>query len=204
LEFLTISSSSEGLYKAKGSKFLAFAFPVSSEEEVKEKLDFLRKKYFDARHHCYAYRLGANGERYRANDDGEPANSAGKPVLGQLVARNLTNVLVVVVRYFGGILLGVGGLAQAYKQAAADALDHAEIITGAVTETWLLTFAYADMNLVLKVLKDMNLKYDHPDFNLNNGSFNEINCTMYVQGRQELFAQMKKRLVHVELKKVSF
>ena len=194
MEFLTISSVSEGVYKAKGSKFLAFAYPVSSEEEVKEKVDFLRKKYFDARHHCYAYRLGVSGERYRANDDGEPANSAGKPILGQLIARNLTNVLVVVVRYFGGILLGVGGLAQAYKQAAADALAYAEIITDVVTETWQLTFAHSDMNLVLKVVKDMNLKYFDQDFRINSETPDEVNCTMTVLVRKNLSAQMKKRL----------
>ena len=189
MEFLTISSASEGLYKAKGSKFLAFACPVSSEEEVKEKVDFLRKKYFDARHHCYAYRLGVNGERYRANDDGEPSNSAGKPILGQLVARNLTNVLVVVVRYFGGVLLGVGGLVQAYKQATADALAHAEIITDVLTETWQLTFAYEDMNLVLKVLKDMNLDCYEQVFNLT--------CSMKVNVPKNLSEQMKKRLEHI-------
>ena len=190
MEFLTIASASEGLYKEKGSKFIAFAYPVKSEEEVKEKLDFLRKKYFDARHHCFAYRLGANSERYRANDDGEPANSAGKPILGQLIARNLTNILVVVVRYFGGILLGVGGLAQAYKQAAADALDHAEIITEAVTETWSLTFDFADMNLVLKVVKNMNLECFAQHFDLT--------CSMKVKIQTNLTIQMKKRLEHIE------
>jgi uncharacterized YigZ family protein len=193
--FLTISSASEGLYKEKGSKFLAFAYPVSSEEEVKEKLDVLRKKYFDARHHCYAYRLGAGGERYRANDDGEPANSAGKPILGQLIAHGVTNVLVVVVRYFGGILLGVGGLVQAYKQAAADALSHAKIVTDVLTETWRLAFAYSDMNAVLKIVKDMNLKCSDQDFNMN--------CTMNVQVQQNLSEQLKKRLEQVESLKLS-
>ena len=140
--FLTIAAESQGIYKDKGSKFMAFAYPVNSEEAVKEKVDFLRKKYFDARHHCYAYRLGANGERYRVHDDGEPANSAGKPILGQLTARGVSNVLVVVVRYFGGTLLGVGGLIQAYKHAAADALANAEIVADALTVTCQLTFAY--------------------------------------------------------------
>ena len=195
MEFLTISSLSEGLYKSKGSKFQAFAYPVSSEEEVKEKIDFLRKKYFDARHHCYAYRLGADGERYRASDDGEPANTAGKPILGQLIARNLTNILVVVVRYFGGILLGVGGLVQAYKKAAADALDHAKIVTDVVTETWQLTFAYADMNLVLKVVKDMNLECYDQDFNLT--------CSMKVMVQKNMSELMKKRLGHVASLKLS-
>jgi len=190
LNFLTISSESTGVYKEKGSKFLAFAYPVKTEEEVKEKLDFLRKKYFDARHHCYAYRLGAGGERYRASDDGEPANSAGKPILGQLMAHGVTNVLVVVVRYFGGILLGVGGLVHAYKQAAADALAHAETVTEMLTETWHLTFAYADLNPVLKVVKDMNLECFEQDFNLN--------CSMKVKVQKNLSEQLKKRLEQVE------
>ena len=188
--FLTIASESTGVYKDKGSKFLAFAYPVSREDEVKEKVDFLRRKYFEARHHCYAYRLGADGERCRANDDGEPANSAGKPILGQLVARGVTNVLVVVVRYFGGILLGVGGLTQAYKQATADALATAEIVTDVVTETWQLTFAYQDMNRVLKVVKDMNIECYGQDFNLI--------CAMNVKVRKSHAEEMKKRLESVE------
>ncbi len=192
--FLTIASASEGIYKDKGSKFLAFAYPVSNEEEVKEKVDSLRKKYFDARHHCYAYRLGSDGERYRANDDGEPANSAGKPILGQLVSYGVTNVLVVVVRYFGGILLGVGGLVQAYKQATADALANAEIVTDVVTEIYKFTFDYPDMNLVLKVVKDMNLECYGQDFNLS--------CTMNVKVRKSLAEQMKKRLELVESLKI--
>ena len=194
MEFLTISSESTGVYKDRGSKFLAFACPVKTEEEVKEKLDFLRKKYFDARHHCYAYRLGAGGEYYRASDDGEPANTAGKPILGQLMAHGVTNVLVVVVRYFGGILLGTGGLAQAYKQAAADALARAEMVTEAVTETYRLSFAYPDLNHVLKVVKEMNLEYYEQDFNLN--------CTMKVKIRKSLSGQMKKRLEQVESLKI--
>ena len=194
MEFLTIASASEGVYKDKGSKFLAFAYPVGSEEEVKVKVDFLRKKYFDARHHCYAYRLGADGERYRANDDGEPANSAGKPILGQLMAHGLTNVLVVVVRYFGGILLGVGGLMQAYRQATADVLANAQIVKDVLTETRQLTFSYPDMNRVLKVVKDMNLEYFGQDFNLH--------CTLNVKVRKNRVEEMKKRLEAVETLKI--
>ena len=192
--FLTIASESEGLYREKGSKFLSFAYPVNSEEAVKEKIDFLRKKYFDARHHCYAYRLGADGGRYRANDDGEPANSAGKPIFGQLTARGLTNVLVVVVRYFGGILLGVGGLVQAYKQAAADALSNAQIITDVITETHRLTFDYTNLNRVLKITKEMNLECSGQDFNLKNETSDVINCSMIVQIRKSQIEQMKKQL----------
>ena len=194
--FMTIASESTGLYRDKGSKFLSFAYPVSNEDEVKEKIDFLRKKFFDARHHCYAYRLGANGERYRANDDGEPANSAGKPILGQLMAYGVTNVLVVVVRYFGGILLGVGGLAQAYKQAAADALSNAKTVTDAVTENYRLTFDYTNMNRVLKVVKEMNLEY----YNLNSDAI----CTVIVKLRETQAGQMKKRLEMVAVVSDSF
>ena len=200
--FLTIASESQGLYKDKGSKFFAFAYPVHSEEEVKEKVDFLQKKYFDARHHCYAYRLGVDGERYRANDDGEPANSAGKPILGQLVARGVTNVLVVVVRYFGGILLGTNGLVQAYKQATADALANAQIVTDAVTETYRLTFDYQDMNRVLKVMKDMNLKCCRQNFDLN-GEALEVICAMNVKLRKSQTCQMRRRLEPVDSLKIS-
>ena len=194
MEFLTILNESQGIYKEKGSKFLAFAYPVRTEEEVKEKIDFLRKKYYDARHHCYAYRLGADGERYRAHDDGEPANTAGKPILGQLMSRGVSNVLVVVVRYFGGILLGTGGLAQAYKQATADALSNAEIVKDAVTETYQITFDYQDMNRALKVVKDMKLQY----YNLTD----ENNCTMTVKVRKSQVCEMKKRLEAVESLKI--
>ena len=193
--FLTIASVSEGIYKDRGSKFLAFAYPVVNEEEVKKKVDFLRKKYFDARHHCFAYRFGADGQQYRANDDGEPANSAGKPILGQLIAHGVTNVLVVVVRYFGGILLGVGGLVQAYKQAAISALSNAEIVTDVVTETYTFSFDYPDMNQVLKVMKDMNLDCYGQDFNLT--------CVMNVKVRKSLSAQMKKRLETIESLKIN-
>jgi uncharacterized YigZ family protein len=150
----------------------------------------LRRKYFDARHHCYAYRLGATGEQYRAVDDGEPANSAGKPILGQLTAYNVTNVLVVVVRYFGGTLLGVGGLMQAYRHATADALANAGIITGAVTGTYQISFSYPTMNQVLKVVKDMDLECYAQNFDLT--------CTMNVKVRKSLVEQLRKRLEHVE------
>jgi len=185
--FLTISAKSEAVFKEKGSKFLAFAFPVGSEEDVKEKLDLLRKKYFDASHHCYAYRLGVNGEQYRANDDGEPANSAGKPILGQLISCNVTNVLVVVVRYFGGTLLGVGGLVKAYKQATAAALAAAEIVTETVTETYQLKFDYNAIGQVLKVVEDMSL----------DKSFND-DFSMTVKVRKSRSEEMKKRLKTID------
>jgi uncharacterized YigZ family protein len=188
--FLTIAAASKGLYKDKGSKFMAFAYPVNAEDEIREKVDALRKKYFDARHHCFAWRLGANGEHYRVNDDGEPSNSAGKPILGQIISCELTNVLVVVVRYFGGVLLGVGGLMHAYKQATFDALSHAEIVSGIITESYLFTFDYSDMNRILKVVKDMDLECTEQHFNLN--------CSMRVKVRKNLSASLLQKLERVE------
>lgn len=196
--FITIASETQGLYREKGSKFLSFAYPVQNEEEVKEKVDMLRKKYFDARHHCYAYRLGADGERYRANDDGEPVHSAGKPILGQLIARGVTNVLVVVVRYFGGILLGTGGLVQAYKLATVHALENAEIITDVVKEFYRLTFDYKDMNRALKILKDLDVDCFKQDFSMYDEAPDHFNCIMNVKVRKSKADQMKKRLESVE------
>ena len=126
--YKTIASTSEGIYKEKGSKFLAFAIPVVSEAEIKEHIDKIKKEYYDARHHCYAYILGADKATYRINDDGEPSGTAGRPIHGQLLSKDLTNTLVVVVRYFGGIKLGVSGLITAYKAATKDALDNAVVI----------------------------------------------------------------------------
>ena len=156
--YLSISGESEGLYKEKGSKFLAFAFPVGSEEEVREKLEMLRKTYYDARHHCYAYRLGNDGEKSRANDDGEPGHSAGDPILGQIKSRELTNALVVVIRYFGGTKLGVSGLINAYKTAAAEALELNTIVTHDITHLIRFSFPYEEMNTVMKLCKDLDLK----------------------------------------------
>ena len=184
--FFTIASPAEGIFRERGSKFIAFAYPVCSEASVKEKLSFLRKKYFDANHHCYAWRLGVDGGQHRANDDGEPANTAGKPILGQLIAYKLTNVLLVVVRYFGGTLLGTGGLTQAYKRAAATVLDNTQIVQEVVAETYKLTFDYADLNKALKFVKDMNLECVQQDINLD--------CAMTVKVRKSKVEEMKKRL----------
>ncbi|MBD8487214.1 YigZ family protein [Echinicola sp. CAU 1574] len=162
--FLTLKTDSEGLYKEKGSKFLAFAYPVSDEYEVKEKLEALKKKYYDARHHCYAYILGKDQDIFRSNDDGEPNHSAGDPILGQIRSNNLSNVLIVVIRYFGGTKLGVGGLITAYKTAAAEAIEANEIITDIVTKTLKFQFEYLDMNDVMKLIKDYDLQIKKQDF----------------------------------------
>ncbi len=162
--FLTIANQSEGLYKEKGSKFIAIAFPVESVDAVKERLEELRKEYYDARHHCYAYVLGHAGDETRANDDGEPNHSAGDPILGQIKSRELTNTLVVVIRYFGGTKLGVSGLIHAYKTAAAEALDANKILKKDITEHITLRFPYDEMNEVMKLVKDLDLKIKGQDY----------------------------------------
>jgi len=154
--YKTIISEAEGLYKEKGSKFLSFAMPVSTAEQAKEIVKEYRKKYYDARHVCYAYMIGAERTDFRANDDGEPSGTAGRPILGQINSRELTNVLVIVIRYFGGILLGTGGLVVAYKEATADALDRTEIIEKTVDIRISISFDYVLMNDVMRVIKDVN------------------------------------------------
>lgn len=180
--YRTIKSPSEGLYKEKGSKFLAFAFPVRTPEEVKAHLDQLKKNYFDARHHCYAYILGANKESWRANDDGEPSGTGGRPIHGQLMSADLTDTLIVVVRYFGGILLGASGLANAYKSAARDAIEHAEIIEKTIDVRYRLHFEYALMNDVMRVLKEYSLTPKNQDFNLD--------CRLDIEVRQSLSVRL--------------
>ncbi len=155
-EFNTITATSEGYYTEKRSKFLAFAHHVETQEEVKQLLTDYRKKYYDARHVCYAYMLGAERTDYRANDDGEPSSTAGKPILGQINANGLTDILVVVVRYYGGVNLGTSGLIVAYREAAADALAQATIVTRQVEEEVCYTFSYPQMNDVMRIVKDMN------------------------------------------------
>lgn len=155
-EYRTIATTSEGYYTEKRSKFLAFAHPVETVDEVKELLAGYRKKYYDARHVCYAYMLGADRKEYRANDDGEPSSTAGKPILGQINSNELTNILIVVVRYYGGVNLGTSGLIVAYREAAADAIAHATIETRQVEEIVTYTFAYPQMNEVMRIVKEMN------------------------------------------------
>lgn len=150
--------SEEVLYKEKNSKFFGYAFPVTTEEEVKEILEKLRKDHFSARHWCYAYQIGIEKIQYRANDDGEPNNSAGMPIYGQIQSFDITNVLIVVVRYFGGVKLGVGGLITAYKTAAQMALESAEIIEKTIDIHFLICFGYANMNKVMRIIKEKNLQ----------------------------------------------
>lgn len=155
--YSSIVSRSEGLFKDNGSRFIALAYPVETEEDVKAIVDGLKKEYHDARHHCYAYRLGLDGERWRANDDGEPSGSAGRQILGQIDSAGLSDILVVVVRYFGGIKLGIPGLIRAYKTSTADALDQAEKVEKVAGKDYLVEFPYLSMNAVMKVAKDLAL-----------------------------------------------
>ncbi len=154
-EFKTIKNTSEGFYSEKRSKFLAFAHHVETLDEIKELLALYRKKYYDARHVCYAYMLGAAREDFRANDDGEPSSTAGKPILGQINSNELTDVLIVVVRYYGGVNLGTSGLIVAYREAAADAIAHAEVEMRQVEEHITYDFPYVMMNDVMRIVKDM-------------------------------------------------
>ena len=151
-------ASEEVLLKEKNSKFFGYAFPVTSEEDVKEILERLRKEHFSARHWCYAYQIGTEKIQYRANDDGEPNNSAGMPIYGQIQSFEVTNVLVVVVRYFGGVKLGVGGLISAYKTAAQMALENATIVEKTINKHFIISFGYAHMNKVMRIIKEKNLQ----------------------------------------------
>ena len=155
-EYKTIVTTSEGYYTEKRSKFLAFAHHVQTVDEVKDIIAQYRKKYYDARHVCYAYMLGAERTEFRANDDGEPSSTAGKPILGQINSNELTDILIVVVRYYGGVNLGTSGLIIAYREAAADAISHATIETRQVEEIVKYSFAYPQMNDVMRIVKDMN------------------------------------------------
>lgn len=166
-KYFTINKAVESIYKEKGSKFLSFLYPVTSVDEVKEILTQLKKKYYDATHHCYAYIIGADKEQFRMNDDGEPSSTAGKPIHGQLQSNDLTNVLLVVVRYFGGTKLGVSGLIKAYKESSAECIAQAEIIEKQVKNKYNVYFAYEDMNLVMNILKQNNAEQKQQIFDLN-------------------------------------
>ena len=156
--YRTIAKESEGLYKEKGSRFIALAYPVRTEEEVKQHVAEVKKKYYDARHHCYAYILGPNKDAYRQNDDGEPSGTAGRPIHGQLLSNDLTDTLIIVIRYFGGIKLGVSGLINAYKTAAKDALDNNTIVERFVEENYEIHFPPLGMNKVMQLLKRDTVK----------------------------------------------
>ncbi len=186
-EYKTITEViGEGFYSEKRSKFLAFAHHVETIDEIKDILASYRKKYYDARHVCYAYVLGADKADFRANDDGEPSSTAGKPILGQINSYDLTNVLVIVVRYYGGVNLGTGGLIVAYRTAAADALDHATIETRLVEEVITYSFPYPMMNAVMRVIKEMQPRIVSQAF--------DNTCSISMSIRQEMAPILRDRL----------
>lgn len=190
-EFKTISSIGEGFYSEKRSKFLAFAHHVESVDDVKELLAHYRKKYYDARHVCYAYMLGAGRADFRANDDGEPSSTAGKPILGQINSHELTDILIVVVRYYGGVNLGTSGLIVAYREAAADAIAHAEIVVRQVEEVVCFDFPYVMMNDVMRIVKDMQPRILSQTY--------DNTCQIRLAIRQSEAQQLREKL-----KKLSF
>ncbi len=173
--YKSISKESTGLYKEKGSKFLSFAFPVESEDDIKRIQQELKKKYYDARHHVFAWKLGISEDNYRASDDGEPSNSSGPPVLGQIRSFELSDILIIVVRYFGGTKLGVPGLINAYKTAAKEAIENNKIITKIITQTYRISFSYPDMNIVMRKLKENQFEAKNTVF--------ENDCTLNIHVR---------------------
>lgn len=190
--YKSISTLSAGIYKDSGSKFLSFAYPVENEEEIKTIINSVKKEYFDATHHCYAYRLGLKGEPWRMNDDGEPSSTAGRPIYGQLLSYNLSDILVVVVRYFGGTKLGVPGLIKAYKTATADALSKASIIDKVVKEQMKISFDYENMNTVMRILKDFSIVPYNQEY--------DNSCSITVDVRLRDIDSFKKKLEETILK----
>lgn len=188
--YRTISDLSEGYYTEKRSRFLSFALPARTPDEVKTQLDIYRKKYYDARHVCWAYMLGPDRTTFRANDDGEPSSTAGKPILGQINSNNLTDILIIVVRYFGGIELGTSGLIVAYRTAAAEAIAAARIEERTIDETITITFEYPHLNSVMRIVKE-----DKPD--VLTQSF-ELTCEMTLRIRQSRMDALKSRLLKVD------
>jgi uncharacterized YigZ family protein len=194
--YLTISQPTQGTFKEKGSKFLAFSYPVVNEKEVKAILEMLKKKYFDARHHCYAYRLGADKLTYRVNDDGEPSGTAGKPILGQITSKDLTNILIVVVRYFGGTLLGTGGLINAYRTASADALSNAFVVQKFVYAIYEIEYDYEHMNKVMKILKDFHI-------DIADQIFDSI-CRIKLKIKLSIIDSVLEKLATIEKLKINY
>ena len=188
--FTTIAGETGAVFTEKRSKFIAAALPVRTVEEVKAHLETFQKKYYDARHVCYAYMLGAERKDFRANDNGEPSGTAGKPILGQINSRGLTDVLVVVVRYFGGIKLGTGGLIVAYRTAAAMALDEAETVEKTVDETVTVAFEYPFMNDVMRIVKEESPEIVEQSY--------DTDCLMTLRIRRSAMPRLKTRLSKVE------
>ena len=189
-EYLTIKGRATGIFKDRGSKFIAIASPAESVDEAMSVIDDIRKEYHDARHHCYAYMIGNDGENWRVNDDGEPSGSAGNPILGQIKSFGIANVVIVVVRYFGGTLLGVGGLVNAYRSASREALSNAVIITRLIEEKYLVEFPYLQMNSVMKLFKEENISQTDQRF--------EIDCSLVITIRKTIEERIINKLESME------
>jgi uncharacterized YigZ family protein len=184
--FKSLEKPAEGMFRDRNSRFLAFGFPVNTTAEINALIAGIKKKYHDARHHCFAYRIGYTKDIFRVNDDGEPGGTAGKPIYGQLLSHDLTNVLVIVVRYFGGTLLGTSGLINAYKSATIDMLSKAIVVTRFVEDHYRISFAYEKLNAVMKILKEENLIPILPEF--------KIQCVMEIAIRKSLSNKVVTRL----------
>ena len=194
--YTTIKSPSQGIYKEKGSRFTAFTFPLTSAEEVKPIVDKIRKENHDAKHHCYAYMIGLERNIWRYNDDGEPSGTAGRPILGQINSFGLTNVLIVVSRHFGGTLLGVSGLINAYKTAAASAIENSEIIERTLQDFYKVTFSYVAINDVMKILKEENVSQSDQLFDLD--------CSIKINFRASSKERILNRLSRIEGLKLEY
>jgi uncharacterized YigZ family protein len=193
--YKTISAGAEGYITEQRSKFISYALPVQTPEEAKEKIDAFRKQYYDARHVCWAYMLGAERVQFRANDDGEPSSTAGKPILGVINSNGLTDILIVVVRYFGGVKLGTGGLIVAYRAAARDAVTHAEIVEKTVDEDITISFEYPFLNGVMKIVKDGNPRIISQKF--------DMNCEMTLRIEKSEAGRLREKLLKVESLKIN-
>ena len=189
--YRSIAAPSKGIYKELGSKFLALAYPVETEEAAKNIIAALRKEHFDARHHCFAWRLGLTGEPYRFSDDGEPSSTAGRPIYGQLLSQELSDILVVVVRWFGGVKLGVPGLIRAYRSATQDALSNATLVEKVAGRHFTIEFDYLQMNDVMKVLKDMGIAPLKQDFDLK--------CRLSVRVRLTQIEDFQRQLAFCQI-----
>lgn len=194
--YLTIEKPAETIFKDKGSKFLAFAYPVENDQQIKEILNQLKKEHHTANHHCYAYRLGADKMNFRANDDGEPNNTAGKPILGQIQSNDLTNILIVVVRYFGGTLLGVSGLINAYKNSAADVIKVSTITEKQILFNYTIQFYFEHLNDVMKLLKQLDCKITNQQF--------DNNCEISFSIRKANSEQCEEKLKKIEGLKLEY
>jgi uncharacterized YigZ family protein len=188
--YKTIQSEAQGLFKDKGSRFLAFAYPVVDENQIKETVAKLRRKYHDARHICYAFHIGFREVYYRVNDDGEPSGTAGRPILGQITANNLTNILIVVVRYFGGVLLGTPGLINAYRSAAADCIHNAKLIEKTIDVNFEIQFKYEELSRIMKIVKEEPVEIMNQVL--------ELNCIMNLRVRQSCYDRVKNKMLRID------